>query len=123
MEPDSSDGQLSLPFSRDEGSFRHLLAEGFRSRFSIILTENSTTLLSARLKAVALRIRIHQMFRCADDQVLAEIVTCLRKKQSYAPLSRSLSLNEYKLHRKPPKKAMEPSVLKSPGGPEVRACL
>jgi hypothetical protein len=95
--------QLPLPFSHTEHSLRHLLAEGVGRPLSMVLTENSTILLSARLKEGILCIRLHRMFLNADSRVFAEIVSYLKKRSGSMPhFHVFVRHNRHELRRKPP---------------------
>ena len=54
-----------------------------------MLTENSTSLLSARTRNGVLRVRLHRMFTNADSRVLDEIVSFLKTKRGPMPFFRS----------------------------------
>jgi predicted metal-dependent hydrolase len=77
------DLQLKLHFSQTEDSLGRLLKERLGRPVSLALTDNSTSMLSARTRDGVLHVRLHRMFLHSDDRVLEEIAAFLknRKKQ------------------------------------------
>jgi hypothetical protein len=105
MKPDAADMQLTLPFTPTGHALRRTLEERLGRPVSLVLTDNSTTVLSCRTLDGILSVRLHRMFLSADHAVLDEIVTYLREKRGAMPHFRSfLRLNREDLKRKPAKK-------------------
>jgi hypothetical protein len=72
---------------------------------TVVLTANSTSMLSARMHDGVLRIRLHQIFLHADSIVLNEIASYLKNKRGAMPHFRCfIRDNKDQLSRKPPKK-------------------
>ncbi len=69
--------QLILPFTSPESVLGRLLEERLGRPVSLVLTDNSTRMLSARTRAGVLSVRLHRMFLRADRRVLDEIVSYL----------------------------------------------
>ncbi len=74
---------------------------------SLVLTENSTSMLSARAHNGVLRIRLHRMFLNADSRVMSEIASYLKNRRGAMPQFRSfIRDNREQLSLKPPKKVL-----------------
>ena len=105
MNPDPADMQLALPFTPTESALRLILEERLGRPVSLILTDNSTSMLSCRSRDGVLAVRLHRMFLSADHTVLDEIVSYLKKRRGAMPHFRIfLRLNREDLKRKPAKK-------------------
>jgi hypothetical protein len=105
MKPDPADMQLALPFTSTEHALRRTLEERLGRTVSLILTDNSTTVLSCAVRDNVLSVRLHRMFLAADSQVIGEIVSYLRDRKSAMPHFRSfLRANRGDLKRKRVKK-------------------
>jgi predicted metal-dependent hydrolase len=97
--------QLPLPFAATHDSLKRRLEERLGRPVALVLTDNSTTMLSARTKDGVLSVRLHRMFLSADSRVISEIVSHLRKRRTAMPHFRSfLRENREALCRKPAKK-------------------
>jgi predicted metal-dependent hydrolase len=96
--------QLDLPFAHTAHSLRALLEERLAKTVSLILTNNSTSVLSARVRAGILHIRLHRMFLTADSRVLNEIVSYLKGRKGAMPHFRGfIRGNHDQLGHKPPR--------------------
>ena len=105
MKTDPADMQLALPFSQTEQSLRRTLEQRLGRPVSLVLTDNSTTVLSCRTRDGILTVRLHRMFLSSDNQVLGEIVSYLRDRKGAMPHFRSfLRTNRDGMKRKPAKK-------------------
>jgi len=76
---------LNLSFGHTAQSLQHYLEEHLGRPVSLVLTENSTSMLSARVRGGVFRVRLHWMFTQADSRVLAEIVSYLKNKKGALP--------------------------------------
>ena len=102
---DTTDNQLTLPFHHSEISFQQYLEECLNKPVAVVLTGNSTRMLSARMDDGVLRVRLHRMFLHADSRVMNEIVSYLKNKKGAMPHFRSFVRdNREQLSLKPPKK-------------------
>jgi hypothetical protein len=105
MNPDPADMQLALPFTPTESALRRTLEDRLGRPVSLVLTDNSTSVLSCRIKDNVFSVRLHRMFLSADSQVIGEIVSYLRHRRRAMPYFRSfLRANREDLRRKPAKK-------------------
>lgn len=102
---DTSNRQLILLFNHTETSLRHYVEECLGRPVSLVFTENTTTMLSARVRAGLLHVRLHRIFLNADSRVMNEIASYLKNKRGTMTCFRSfLRENRAQLNRKPPKK-------------------
>jgi predicted metal-dependent hydrolase len=102
---DTTDNQLALPFHHSEFSFRQFLEKSLKKPVTVVLTGNSSRMLSVRMDGGVLRIRLHRMFLHADSWVMNEVVSYLKNKRGAMPHFRNFVRdNREQLTRKPPKK-------------------
>lgn len=105
MQKGATDNQLALPLNHSENSFRQYLEECLNKPVAVVLTGNSTSMLSARVHDDVLRVRLHRMFLNADSRVMSEIVSYLKNRRGAMPYFRSfIRDNREQLGIKPPKK-------------------
>jgi len=96
---------MALPFTQTEQALRQILEKRLERPVSLVLTDNSTTMLSFRDRDGVLTVRLHRMFLSADSEVMDEIISYLKKRKGAMPHFRSfLRLNREDLKRKPAKK-------------------
>jgi predicted metal-dependent hydrolase len=97
--------QPPLPFAATEGSVKRTLEERLGRPLLLHFTENSTSMLSARIRNGLLCVRLHRMFLRADDRIFGEIVSFLRNRKASMPHFRSfIRSNRKDLLQKPPRK-------------------
>ena len=90
-----------------EDSLRHYIEERLGRPVSLVLTQNSTSMLSARIRGGILNIRLHQMFLNADKQVADEIVLFLKNRRKKMCLFRQfIRDNRAHLSTRQPNKVM-----------------
>jgi len=107
MRNNASQGQLGLCFGNTESSLKNYLEERLKRPVTLILTENSTAMLSARTLHDVLCIRLHRMFLGADDRVLDEIVSYLGNRRGrLACFRRFVRNNREQMSRKSPKRIL-----------------
>jgi hypothetical protein len=105
MERKSSNQQIRIPFQNTEQSVRLRLEAATGRPVSLVLTDNSTSMLSVKLKDGVLHVRIHRMFLDADDDIMDEIAHFIKRKNRGLPLFRKfIRDNSSLLNRKPPKR-------------------
>lgn len=89
----------------DPNEIQRKLAQCLNRPVSLVLTENSTCMLSARERNNVLRIRLHRMFTYAQSQVIEEIVSYLKTKSIKMPLFHAfIRENRGHLRTRSPKK-------------------
>ena len=104
MNRGSHPGQLGLHFGYDEITLRHHLEECLGRTISLVLTDNSTSMLSLRVRHGVINVRLHRMFVGADDQVIGEIISFLkRRKGEMKFFRRFIRDNRGQLDKRPPK--------------------
>ncbi len=81
--------QLVLPFSLSEEYLRDRLQKAIGRKVSLVVTDNSTSMISARKKGDVLHVRLHRMFLQSDALLLDEISAFIRGKKSKTPLIRN----------------------------------
>jgi len=90
-----------------ESHLKQYLEECLNRPVSLVLTENSTSMLSARMHGDILRVRLHRMFLNADSRVMSELVAYLKNRRGAMPHFRSfIRDNREQLGTKPPKKVL-----------------
>jgi predicted metal-dependent hydrolase len=98
----TTERQRSLNYGDCESSLKNYLEERLGRPITLVLTENSTTMLSARVQNHVLRVRLHRMFANAGRQVLDEIASYLNKRKPPMPLFRNfLRENKTEIKTKP----------------------
>jgi predicted metal-dependent hydrolase len=99
------DGQLPLAFNHTGDSLRCSIEKCLGRAVSLVLTENSTSMLSARLRDGIMHVRLHRMFLNADNHVIGEIIVFLKNRKGDMSHFRSfVRNNKEQLNKRPPKK-------------------
>jgi predicted SprT family Zn-dependent metalloprotease len=80
--------QLNLPFSLSEDFLRTRLRTAAGREISLTITDNSSSLISVRPKGDGLSVRLHRMFLQADDPLIGEIASFIRRRGGKTPLIR-----------------------------------
>ncbi len=105
MNKTSDSGQLTMHFCHDDASLQRYLEACLGPAVSLVLTDNSTSMLSARVKGGVTHVRLHRMFLNAGEPVLAEIVSFLKCRKGAKSCFRDfVRRNRERLREKPPKK-------------------
>lgn len=90
-----------------ENHLKQYLEECLNRPVSLVLTKNSTSMLSARMHDGVLRVRLHRMFLNADNRVMNEIASYLKIRRGAMPHFRSfIRDNRGQLSLKPAKKVL-----------------
>ena len=82
------DAQLNLLFGHTEDALGRLLEERLGRPLSLVLTDNSTSMLSARVQNGVLCVRLHRIFLYSDGGVLEEIAAFLKNRKRKMTLFR-----------------------------------
>ncbi len=97
--------QLTLSFHLDETSLKSNLEQSTRRAISLVITDNSTSMLSIREKNDSLMIRLHRIFLSAGREVLNELSDYIRGRKRKTPLiSDFIKYNKHQIRKKPPRK-------------------
>ena len=78
--------QLKLFCIPDKDSLRTYLEQETGKTVSLIITDNSTSMLSVKMQGGNVSLRLHNMFLSADINVLAEIADFIKRKKRKTPL-------------------------------------
>jgi hypothetical protein len=81
--------QLYLPFSLSEETLKDRLQKATGKKVFLTLTDNSTSMISARAKEGVLHVRLHRMFLQSDAGLLDEIAAFIRGRKAKTPLVRN----------------------------------
>lgn len=96
--------QLTFTFHHDEHSLRSCLERASGRNVSIVITDNSTSMLSMKKKGDVVAMRMHRMFLFAGREVLGEIAGYIRNSKTRTPHVRDyINQNTHLLKRKPRK--------------------
>ncbi len=88
MRDDTASEQLNFLFHHTQTSLRDYFEKNVGRRISLLLTENSTAMLSARMRDGVLKVRLHRIFAGSGTDVLEEIVSFLKNKKDRMPAFR-----------------------------------
>lgn len=98
-----SDLALPLPLGHAESPLRRYLEERINRPISLLFTDNSTSMLSARVRDGVLCVRLHRIFASAGSQVLDEIVSFLSRRKGAMPCFRRFVRDHgEQLRKRPP---------------------
>ncbi len=95
--------QLSLPFGQDEHSLKCRLRQLTGSHLCLIITDNTTRMLSVRKKGESITVRLHRMFLCAEAEICCEIAQLIKKGRcNRQVLNAFIKANNHLLRKKAP---------------------
>lgn len=80
---------MALTFSLSEEALRDHLQKAAGKKISLTLTDNSTSMISAREKGGVLHVRLHRMFLQSDAALLDEMAAFIRGRKAKTPLIRN----------------------------------
>ena len=82
--------QLALPFllEHDETYLKNYFQKEVNKPVLLTLTDNSTSMISVREKQGGISVRLHRIFLKADNEVLDEVVSFIKKKRGKTPVIR-----------------------------------
>lgn len=97
--------QLKLIFHIDEDAFRVYLEKATKKEISLVITDNSSSMLSMKRKGSSVSIRVHRIFLSAGSEVIDEIAGFIRNSRAKTPQIRAFIRQNYdQLKRRPPRK-------------------
>ncbi|HDO25444.1 MAG TPA: hypothetical protein ENG95_02205 [Nitrospirae bacterium] len=97
--------QTALLFHLDEHSLRTFLENASGKKLSLVITDNSTSILTINNKKSIVNIRLHRMFLCAGSDVLNEIADYINHNRKKTPLIRKfITLHSRSLKKGPLRK-------------------
>lgn len=92
--------QLGLQFAWDHESLRDFLEHASRKKISLVMTNNTTSMISARTTGDVTYLRLHRMFLDADRGVIDEIASFLKNYRRRTPVVREfINCNQHRLKR------------------------
>ena len=83
------DAQLTLPFGLSEETLKDHLQKAAGKKVSLRITDNSTSMISVKIRDGVLHVRLHRMFLHADAGLLDELAEFVRGRRSKTPLIRA----------------------------------
>lgn len=97
--------QLDLAFHSDKDTLQLYLEKATGNRISLIITNNSTSMLSLKAGKDSVNLRLHRMFLSAGNETLDELAAFIKNRRKKTPLLRRfIAGNMHTLKRKPPNK-------------------
>ena len=97
--------QLPLFPSHDPVHVKSYLGKYIRKDVTVVITDNSTVMLSIKNKKDHLYLRLHRMFLSASPDVLDELAGYIRNSRMKTPLTRDfINRNIHNLKKRPPRK-------------------
>jgi predicted metal-dependent hydrolase len=98
---------MQSSMTQTENSLKQQFEKGLSRPLSLTLTNNSTSMLSARIREGVLHVRLHRMFLNADSQVIDEIGQFLKSRKNRMTHFRNfVRENREQLVKKQPNKVM-----------------
>jgi hypothetical protein len=80
--------QLSLQFSDSKNDLKDFLERMIGRSLSLVLTDNSTSMLSIRTINGSITVRMHRMFLSAGEDILREMAVFIKTRRGRTPLVR-----------------------------------
>lgn len=97
--------QLPLSFSMDEQSLISYLEQRTGKDILLVLTDNTTSMLSVKHRGDSVHLRMQRMFLSADSDVIDEIAGFIKNTKAKTPHIRDfIRRNMHQVKRKPPRK-------------------
>lgn len=97
--------QLTLPLLNNAAELKDYLQHASGMSISLTLTENSTSMLSSKIKGGVIHVRAHRIFLTADTDTLGEIAEFIRKRRGGSALiKRHIKQNRLYIEKKPSRK-------------------
>ncbi len=94
-----------LFFIQDENHLRTFLGRETGRDISLVITDNSTSMLSLKARRGAVSLRLHNMFLSADINVLTEIADFIKNSRITTPLINDfIKRNRHRLKERPQRK-------------------
>ncbi|MBI5097980.1 MAG: SprT-like domain-containing protein [Nitrospirae bacterium] len=97
--------QLPLSFHNDEQYLKRYFENEIKKNVSLVITDNSTSMLSIKKKGNTFVIRLHRIFLSAGKEVLGEMFEFIKNKKAKTPYIRNfINQNTHLLKMKPGRK-------------------
>lgn len=93
--------QITLQFGHDENSLKNAIEKASDKSISLILTDNSTVMLSVKNNGKSAVLRLHRIFLNAGDDIIHEIASLINNRLSKTPLiNKFIKLSAKNMERK-----------------------
>jgi predicted metal-dependent hydrolase len=90
--------QLDIPFELDEISLRKYFEKGSGKKIFLVITDNTSSMLSIRFGCKSVSLRLQRMFLSACPDVLNELVDYIKNSRRQTPLiTKFINFNSHKL--------------------------
>jgi len=97
--------QLHLFPGFDATHLKSYLEKSVSKNVTVVITDNSTLMLSIKSKKDSFSLRLHRMFLSAGHDILDELAGYMRNSRKKTPLIREfINTNTHNLKKKPPRK-------------------
>jgi predicted metal-dependent hydrolase len=97
--------QLSFVFQFNENTLKDYLQKRIERGMSLVITDNSSCMLSSRKEGGLILLRLHRMFLGAGRGVLDEVADYIKGRKKKTPLIRNfIDRNTHLLKKRPPRK-------------------
>ncbi len=97
--------QLNFSFERDDHALQDYLNKATGRKISLVITDNSTSMLSMRFNRDTVMLRLHRMFLAGGNDLLDELAEFIGNKRKRTPLvSKYISRNTHTIKKRTPKK-------------------
>ena len=83
--PGSGVLQLTIPYALNQDRLKDILGQGAGKPVTLIITDNSTRMVSVKPENNAVSVRLHWMFLHAGDEVIREIAVFLKNSRRRTP--------------------------------------
>ena len=95
--------QMSIHFQPDESVLKNSIEKRIKKEISVVITDNSTSMISFRKGKAGLKLRLNRMFVSAGDDVLDEIAGFITNKCKTTPATRDfIKQNRHSIKEKAP---------------------
>lgn len=99
--------QMSLPFTLDEDSLRKYIEKASGRTVSMVLTDNSISMLSIKAAGIDVCLRINRMFLSAGIDVIAEVAEFIAGRRRRTPVIRRFIRENANLLQKTPRRKVK----------------
>jgi predicted metal-dependent hydrolase len=97
--------QLHLPFFSEEHDLRYYLEKATRRQVSLVITDNTSSVLSIMTRDTFAELRLHNMFLSAGRDVLDELAEFIMDRKRQTPLVRKfINQNTHRIKAVSPRK-------------------
>jgi hypothetical protein len=106
--------QLNLQFSDSKKNLKDLLEAMIGKSLSLVITDNSTSMLSIRTINGSITVRMHRMFLNAGEDIISEIAVFIKTRRGRTPLVRKF-ISENRTFLKKKARSSGPDCMRTQG--------